>query len=149
MLREAYANEQIAEGGTLSFRGKIQNVGFGNIVNRKAVTVILKGEDGTVYTAPADVDVRAWKPDPDSRAGNAGAWRDLSFDIPLAAFGDVSPGGYQVYLKICDPKEKSENKRCVRFANKEADSWDAGLGANMIARVSIKANQGVNQGTVP
>ncbi len=135
VLREGYADEQIAEDGTLSFRGKIQNVGFGNIVNRKAVTVILKGEDGSTYTAPADVDVRSWKPDPDSRADNTSAWRDLSFDIPLSEFGDVPSGSYQVYLKICDPKEKSTNKRSIRFANKGTDNWDEELGANLIARV--------------
>ena len=97
------------------------------------MTVILKGEDGTVYTAPADVDARSWKPDPDSRAGNTSAWRDLSFDIPCKEFGNVTPGNYQVYLKICDPKEKSTNKRCIRFANKGTGIWDADLGANLIA----------------
>ena len=134
VLREAYASEQVGDGDVFSFRGKIQNVGFGNIVNRKAVTVILKGEDGTVYTAPADVDARSWKPDPDSRAGNTSAWRDLSFDIPCKEFGNVTPGNYQVYLKICDPKEKSTNKRCIRFANKGTGIWDADLGANLIAK---------------
>ena len=144
VLREAYANESIAapsdggEEGVLSFRGKIQNVGFGNIVNYKAVTVILKGEDGTAYTAPVDVDVRTWRPDPDSRAENTAAWRDISFDIPLEQFGEVSPGSYQVYLKICDPKETSANKRCIRFANKGADIWDAELGANLIARTAVR-----------
>ena len=124
------------EEGVLSFRGKIQNVGFGNIVNYKAVTVILKGKDGTTYTAPVDVDVRAWRPDPDSRAENTAAWRDISFDIPLEQFGEVSPGSYQVYLKICDPKETSANRRCIRFANK-GDMWNEELGANRIGSVTV------------
>ena len=138
VLREAYASEDVGEGESLSFRGKIQNVGFGNIVNRKAVTVILKGSDGTVYTAPAEVDVRLWRPDPDSRAENTDAWRDLCFDIPLEAFGNIPPGNYQVYLKICDPKETSVNKRCIRFANKGTDIWDEELGANLIAETIIR-----------
>ena len=138
VLREAYASEEVAQGEEFSFRGKIQNVGFGNIVNRKAVTVILKGEDGSAYTAPVDVDVRSWKPDTDSRAENTSAWRDLSFDLSLSAFGEVPSGQYQVYLKICDPKEKSANRRCVRFANSGTDIWDAQLGANLIARTFIR-----------
>ena len=73
----------------------------------------------------------------DSRADNTAAWRDLSFDIPLEEFGEVPSGNYQIYLKICDPKEKSENKRCIRFANKGADIWDAELGANLIAKTVV------------
>jgi len=138
VLREALASESVGEGETLSFRGKIQNVGFGNIVNRKAVTVILKGEGTEVYSGPADTDVRSWRPDPDSRAGNTAAWRELSFDIPLEEFGNVSPGNYQVYLKICDPKETSTNKRCIRFANKGTDIWDEELGANLIAETVVR-----------
>ena len=138
MLREAYAAESVGEGESLSFRGKIQNVGFGNIVNRKAVSVILKGEDGAVYSAPVDIDVRQWRPDLDSRADNTDAWRDLSFDIPLEEFGSVSPGNCRVYLKICDPKETSENRRCIRFANKGQESWDEELGANLIAKITVR-----------
>ena len=138
VLREACAPAEIKEGKTLSFRGRIQNVGFGNIVNRKAVTVILRGEDGSVLSAPAGMDVRQWRPDPDSRADNTAAWRELSFDIPLAAFGDVQPGSYRVYLKICDPKETSANRRCIRFANKGEDIWDKELGANLIAETTVR-----------
>ena len=138
VLREAYASESVAAGENFLFRGKIQNVGFGNIVNRKAVTVILKGADGTKYSAPAAVEVRSWRPDPDSRADNTAAWHNFSFDIPLEEFGTVPPGNYQVYLKICDPKETSVNKRCIRFANKGTeDIWDEDLGANLIAETTV------------
>ena len=138
VLREAYASEEVGEGEALSFRGKIQNVGFGNIVNRKAVTVILKDADGNTYSAPVETDVRLWRPDLDSRAENTSAWRDLSFDIPLEEFGNVPSGNCRVYLKICDPKEKSANKRCIRFANKGADIWDEELGANLIAETLVR-----------
>ena len=136
--REGYASEAVRKGENFSFRGKIQNVGFGNIVNRKAVTVILEGEDGSIYSAPAAVDVRSWRPDTDSRAENTSAWRDLSFDIPIEEFGNVLPGNYRVYLKICDPKETSANKRCIRFANKGADIWNEELGANLIAETIVR-----------
>src|SRR5690606_10983119 len=42
VLREAFASEWVEQNGSLSFEGKIQNVGFGNIVNQKKVSVILK-----------------------------------------------------------------------------------------------------------
>ena len=139
VLRDANASGQVAPGGELRFEGKIQNVGFGNIVNRKNVTVLLVSRaDGTAYSAPTDIDARQWRPDLDSRATNTDAWRDLSFAIPLSDFGEVPAGEYDIFLKINDPKEQSANKRCIRFAN-NGDLWNAELGANRIGATEVTA----------
>ena len=139
VLRDANASEKIAADGALRFEGKLQNVGFGNIVNRKRVSVILLSrDDGTAYAAPTDIDARLWRPDLDSRADNAGAYRDLRFEIPVRAFGELPEGVYDIYLKINDPKEQSENKRCIRFAN-NGDLWNAALGANHIGTTEVVA----------
>lgn len=137
VLRDANASETVAAGGTLDFEGKMQNVGFGNVVNRKNVTVILATKDGSgSYAALSDIDARLWRPDLDSRADNTAAWRDLSFSIALEDFGAVPAGEYDIYLKINDPKETSENKRCIQFAN-NGDIWNAELGANRIGSTSV------------
>ena len=71
-------------------QGKIQNVGFGNVVNKKKVSVILKAKNGsTIYTVLTNLDARDWRPDLDSRADNTAAWRDLNFSIDMSAFGKV------------------------------------------------------------
>jgi len=54
----------------------------------------------------------------------------------MEAFGSVPAVDYDIYLKINDPKEKSANKRCIRFANK-GNSWNADLGANLIGSTTI------------
>ncbi len=137
VLRDANASETVAADGSLRFEGKIQNVGFGNIVNKKNVTVILVSQaDGTSYAAPTDIDARQWRPDLDSRADNTDAWRDLCFDIPLSAFGELPAGKYDICLRINDPKEQSPNKRCIRFAN-NGDIWNAELGANRIGQTEV------------
>lgn len=137
VLRDANASATVSAADELKFEGKIQNVGFGNIVNRKNVTAILRSKaDGATYSAPTDIDAREWRPDLDSRADNADAWRDLSFSIPLSDFGDVPAGEYDIYLKINDPKEQSANKRCIRFAN-NGDIWNAELGANRIGATEV------------
>lgn len=142
VLREARASQWIAQDDNLVFKGKIQNVGFGNIVNQKNVTVILKSrEDGATYSVLTDLDARTWRPDLDSRATNTDAYRDLSFTIPVADFGDDLPAGkYDIYLKINDPKEQSDNKRCIRFAN-NGEIWDADLGANLIGSTEVIIRQ--------
>ncbi len=138
VLREAKASKWVEQNGTLRFEGKIQNVGFGNVVNRKNVSVILKATDGSnTYMALTDLDARDWLTDPDSRAENTAAWRDLNFSAKMSAFGSVPAGSYDIYLKINDPKEQSANKRCLRFANK-GNSWNADLGANLIGSTTIK-----------
>ncbi len=137
VLREAKASKRVKQNGILRFEGKIQNVGFGCVVNRKNVSVILKAKNGlNTYTALTDLDARDWRPDLDSRADNTAAWRDVNFSIKMSAFGSVPVGDYDIYLKINDPKEQSANKRCLRFANK-GNGWDADLGANLIGSTTV------------
>ncbi|MCA1802186.1 MAG: DUF4832 domain-containing protein, partial [Rhodothermaceae bacterium] len=146
VLREAYASEWVKQKGTLVFEGKIQNVGWGTIFNKKAVMVILKSKsDGFVSNAVVTtIDPYDWQPAevgpngemPDSRATNTDAWRDLNFTVDMSAFGEVPPGDYDIFLKINDPKEQSASKRSIRFANR-GNNWDAGLGANLIGTTTV------------
>jgi hypothetical protein len=137
VLREAKASEWVKQNGILRFEGKIQNVGFGNVVNRKNVSVILKPKASSNFDiALTNLDARDWRPDLDSRADNTAAWRNLNFSINMSAFGSVPAGDYDIYLKINDPKEQSANKRCIRFANK-GNSWNADLGANLIGSTTV------------
>ncbi len=139
VLRESMLNERVSMDDTLKFVGKIQNVGFGNIVNQKAVSVIIESQNtGDIYSVPVDIDTKLWKPDMDSRATNTEAYRDISFEINMKEFGEsLQPGKYNIYLKINDPLEKSQNKRCIRFANNDETMWNAELGANLIGYTDI------------
>ena len=139
VLREAKASEWVEQNGILRFEGKIQNVGFGNIVNRKNVSVILKPKAGSdTYIALTKLDARDWLTDEggNGRPDNTAAWRDLNFSVIMSSFGSVPAGDYDIYLKINDPKEKSANKRCIQFANK-GNSWNADLGANLIGSTKV------------
>jgi hypothetical protein len=146
VLREAKASEFVKQNGTLMFEGKIQNVGWGKIFNKKSVKVILKSKsNGFVSNAVlTNIDPYDWQPAeagpngemPDSRATNTDAWRDLNFSIDMDAFGEVPGGDYDIFLKINDPKETTKNKRSIRFANK-GNSWNADLGANLIGSTKV------------
>jgi hypothetical protein len=151
VLREAKATEWVEGNGVLNFQGKIQNVGWGVVFNRKAVKVILKSETtGVVSNAVTiAIDPYDWQPAPmgpngempDNRATNTDAWHDLRFQVPMSAFGYLPKGGYGIYLKINDPKERSVSKRSIRFANNAyggIDPWDEKTGANLIGKVEIR-----------
>ena len=138
VLREAKECKWVKQNGALRFEGKIQNVGFGPIVNRKNVSVNLKSKaGGNSYTALTNLDARDWRPDLDSRADNTAAWHDMTFSVNMSEFGNVPAGDYDIYLKINDPKEQSANKRCIQFANK-GNSWNADLGANLIGSTTVR-----------
>lgn len=133
VLREAKMAAYVKQNGVLKFEGKVQNVGFGNIINKKKVSVILKS-GAAIYTAAIDVDVRQWQSDLDSRADNKKAWRDLNFSFDLKKL-NLPAGEYQIFLKINDPKETSANKRCIQFAN--FDTWNSEIGANLIGYTKV------------
>ena len=138
VLREVNVNEKVETKGILEINGKIQNVGFGNVVNKKRVSVILQPKDSSSYfISDTNLDARDWlvAEDGNSRADNTKAWHNFGFTINMEAFGDIPTGEYDIYLKINDPKETSENKRCIQFAN--YDIWNASLGANRIGSVLL------------
>ena len=152
VLREAKASAWAEQNGMLNFEGKIQNVGWGEVFNKKDVKVLLKNKaTGLVSDAVlTGLDPYDWQPAdigptdspllygsmPDSRATNTDAWRDLSFSVDMAEFGDVPAGDYDIYLKINDPKETTASKRSIRFAN-NGDNWDESLGANLIGQTTV------------
>ena len=139
VLREADIELlNIAEQKILRFSGKIQNVGFGNIINEKVLTAILQAKgSGKCFSITTDIDVRDWlvAQDGNNRADNTAAWRKFSFEIDLSQLVGREQGEYALYLKINDPKESSSNRRCLRFAN--YDLWQAELGANLVGTLFL------------
>src|SRR5690606_27538634 len=135
-------------GGDLHFKGKIQNVGFGNIFNRKNVYVLLvHTSTGEVYKALTKLDARDWLKDQNipmnNRPDNKDSYRDLSFSVSLEEFHKaIPPGDYKIYMKISDPKAKQVHLRNVRFANNDSSDgpmWNATLGANLIGSTTVKS----------
>lgn len=138
VLKESKVSEEVDSDGVLRYEGKIQNVGFGLIVNKKNVSIILKDKaSSNTFSALTDIDARDWLPDLDGRASNTSAWIDLKQTINMSSFGNVPAGEYDIYLKINDPKETSINRRSIRFAN-NGDIWNSNIGANYIGSTIIK-----------
>lgn len=137
VLREANVSNWVDNNGILTFEGKIQNVGFGNIVNKKNVSIILKSKDNSnTYMTLTELDARDWKPNLDSRADNKSAYNNLNFSIPMSEFGEVNPGEYDIYMKINDPKEIDPVKRSIQLAN--FDIWNNSIGGNLIGKTIVQ-----------
>lgn len=146
VLREAKTSASVKQEESLVFDGKLQNVGWGKIFNKKNVKVMLKSKSSDFVSNAVilNIDPYDWKPAevgpdgemPDSRATNTQAWHNLNFSISLSEFGNLSPGEYDIYLKVNDPKETTINKRSIRFANK-GQIWNEDLGANLIGSTTV------------
>lgn len=148
VLREALASESVMPDGDLHFKGRIQNVGFGNVINRKNVYVLLENTaTGEVYKALTNLDARDWLKDQNipmnNRPDNTSSFRDMSFVLNLGQFHKAVPAGeYTIYMKISDPKAKKELLRNIRFANNDSEDgpmWNAALGANRIGSTTVKS----------
>lgn len=151
VLREAFASESIKPCGDLHFMGKIQNVGFGNIFNRKSVYVLLENTStGEVFTALTKLDARDWLKDQNipmnNRPDNTESYRDLNFSVNLGEFHkSVPPGDYRIYMRISDPRAKQKYLRNIRFANNDSSEgpvWSSELGANRIGKTTVLAEDG-------
>lgn len=127
VLRESLLYDEVEQGGTLSLQGKVENVGFGNVINEKKEEIIIT--DGThTYKTECDIDVREW----DSQAIS-----DYSLTINLPS--SLPIGNYDVYLKISELYEQLQDTafRTIRFANDDADIWNESLGANYLGSFAI------------
>lgn len=113
-----------SDGKKLYLKGKIENVGFGNMVNEKKTEIILENETDTLYL-PVKFDVRKIL---------SGSIHHYSFDADLP---EGLSGEYRIYLKISDIHELTRSPlRSIRFAN-SSNYWRADLGANFLGKINL------------
>lgn len=125
VLKESLLGNAYIDYNKLFLQGKIENVGFGNIVNEKNVEIILVGSSDILYFA-VDYDVREIYSQSVS---------EYSFELDLPE--GLESGEYKVYIKISDIHELTKSAlRTIRFAN-NSSYWSAELGANLIGKINI------------
>ena len=105
----------------------MKNRGFGNIINKKDVDIILKNDDN-IYYIRVNTDIRK-----DIMRGENILIIDYTIDLP----SEIIPGKYEAYIEISEPYEtlKQNSNYSIKFANK--DIWNENIGANYIGNISI------------
>ena len=123
VLRDSQISETVKQGDVCGVKLKIENVGFGNIIRKQDVSVILS--DGSkYYEAKLNIDARDF---------NSGTSSDESFYFYVPS--DIAIGDWNVYLKIASV---DNSNYAIKFAN--ADIWNSNLDANLIGKVTIEEN---------
>lgn len=112
------------EGDRIEIQLNLENRGFGNIVNKKEVDIILESEDDTHYIK-VDTDIRK------------DILNDKILEYIVELPRNLKDGNYKVYIKISEPYEslKNNSNYSIKFAN--INIWNEELGANYIGEILI------------
>ena len=117
---------------TVNINLKLENVGFGNIVRKKQLQIILKN-DKKQYFIATDIDIR--------QQLNVNTY---NLTIREALPEQISTGEYKVFLKIQEPYQslKNNSNYCIKLAN--SGIWNEELGANYIGNIIIPNKESNN-----
>ncbi|MGB8452036.1 MAG: DUF4832 domain-containing protein [Anaerocolumna sp.] len=126
--------KSISQGNNLPLKIKIENTGFGNVINQKEVELILL-KDNRYYIKKLNMDVTQW---------NANTIKSLSLTMQLPI--NIKEGTWKVYLRISNPNTSTEDdtKWAIEFAN--ADIWNADLCANYLGSFVVAKNRMIGPG---
>ena len=128
VLRNSKISETVKQGEVCGTKLKIENVGFGNIIRKQEVSVILS--NGTkYYEAKLNIDATKWESGETSDV-------DFYFNTP----SNIDTGDWNVYLKVTS---SDNSDYTIQFANE--DIWNSNLGANFIGKVTIVENSNVDE----
>lgn len=124
VITKSKIDPSVEQGGNINMSLDIKNVGFGNVINKKDIYVMIE-QDGVYYMSQINQDIRNWKTGTTQTI-------DLVFSIPYS----IKPGKWNVYLKLIDPLAVDENNDFyIKFANK--DMYSQLYRANKVGQINI------------
>ncbi len=128
VMRDSVLPVAVKAGGDLDIDLNIENVGFGNIVNSKKATVVLKNSDGDVVELTPSEDINPC----DFLSCEES---EVKADVKLP---EMKNGEWKVYFRISEYGNLKEdnNFACIRFGN-DKTYWDSAIGANYIGSVIV------------
>lgn len=127
VLRSSKLTKEIEKGELGQAIISIENVGFGNLINkRNAELVLVNGE--TQIVMPINGDPRFWE---------AGEVTDINIDINTS---NLECGNWDLYIKLPDISESLYNNviYSIKFANNNI--WNDSVGGNYIGTISVVEN---------
>lgn len=125
VLRKSELTNNINKNMNLKFKLDIENVGFGNLVNEKEVTIVLE-KNGKMCELATNIDPTIW---------NSTKTTNLNFEVDLP--DDIEAGEWNVYLRISQygNLQNDDNYNCIQFANKGI--WNETIGGNYIGKIQV------------
>lgn len=157
ILRESLLADSAEAGGTFNAKLKIENVGFGNMTQKRTATLVLRRKGGAgVRELPlaSTFDPQTLTSRPVYIEGGDTTYGTGLHDVDVFATipADMEPGEYDAYLRISKYGDLGSdgNFQTVRFGNPAAQ-YDSVTGANSIGKffISKKTTALRNGGKAP
>ncbi len=162
VLKEAYLIDSLGPKSDLPIRLKIQNVGFGNMIKSRPVTIVLRKIEGDSYGTPIELrQSGSFDPQtirsrtvklksPFDEKGNIADYGNIQAETAFDGMNEVrleaklpdslSESDYAVFLRISQYGNwpADSNYSTVRFANDSA-YFDKLIGSNYIGKFTLSA----------
>jgi len=122
VIRSASNILKANKGGTVEFKGTIENVGFGYCVSEIISELVVVAPNGDVSVGKANVDPRKWE-----------SAKINEYDIMMSVPKEAEAGEYKVYLRLGVSeysKLSAPSIGAIRFANPNV--WNNKVGGNYI-----------------
>ncbi len=130
VVREAKNDESANMGGSITFAGKVENTGFGNILFDPVCEMILVGDNGETVLS-ADLDPKDFK-----------STETTDYSVTLDLPESLGKGEYTAYLRMgsASYEDAADGAYSVRFANDGV--WNESYGANYLGTFSVTDRAG-------
>lgn len=119
-------NYNVKQGETLNFSFKIKNTGFGNLVRKRPVKIIIE-KGYKFYTIDTEIDPRYWF-----------SGEETNEEVALKLPGNIEAGTWNIYLQLPDASASLSNheRYYIKFANNNV--WNQHLFANKIGQFTVE-----------
>lgn len=119
-------NYNVKQGENLNFSFTIKNVGFGNLVRKRPVRVIIE-KNNKYYTIDTEIDPRYWF-----------SSEETTEEVVLKLPGNIEAGSWNIYIQLPDASAslRENEKYYIKFAND--DVWNDNFYANKIGTFTVE-----------
>jgi len=136
VLRSAETTATVDPGTTVSFRGKVENVGFGNLLAGMTAELIIVAPNGTYNAVPVSIDPQKWY-----------SAQISEYSVTLTVPKSLKAGKYNAFLRFgtVGYKDAASSAATIKFANKQPVTNV--FGGNYIGSFSVTSNMGGDAST--
>ena len=119
-------NYNVKQGENLNFSFTIENNGFGNLIKKRPVRIIIE-KSNKYYTIDTEIDPRYWF-----------SGEETTEEVVLKLPGNIEAGTWNIYVQLPDASNslREIERTYIKFANNNV--WNNSFYANLIGQFTVE-----------